>query len=153
MLYTNKKRLNAQKFIITDKLLQDMFNECNKLYFNNNIKAIPLEIITDFNSNGNFVYTINNSNYTITNYKIQISNARKRSKTAYITTLIHEILHYMVISKLSTLIIKQALWYDLNGNNDMSDKLLYNNKYAHTGDWLKLANNINKLYGIKINRN
>lgn len=152
MKYTNKKRREAQEFTITDDLLANMFIECNKLYFDNSLPSIPLEIISDNSVNGNFVYNINYTDNTATNFKIQLSNARKRTKSEYIATIIHEILHYEVISKLPSLTIKEAAWYELNGNTDKADQLLYNNKYAHTGDWLEKANSINKLYGIKINR-
>lgn len=129
-----------------------MFNDCNKMYFNNTIPDLPIEIINDNNVNGNFIYDVNYDTHTTSNYKIQISNSRTRTKTAYISTLVHEIIHYLVVSKFSEQIIKEAEWYDKNGQIDKVNKLLYNDKYAHTDEWLKIATNINKLYGIKIHK-
>lgn len=152
MKYTNKKRQIAQKFEITKDLAQNLFADCNKLYFNNTIPELPIEIITNDSVNGNFVYDINFDTNTTSNYKIQISNWRQRTKNAYISTIIHEIIHYLVISKLSKQTIKEAAWYEQNSNSEKVDELLYNGKYAHSNEWLKIASNINKIYGIKIHK-
>lgn len=152
MKYTNKKRLAVQEIEMTSELATDIFTECNRLFFNSELPDLPIEIINDPTVNGDFKYDIDFGHKVITNYKIQISNARKRTKAKFISTMIHEILHYKVISNLSEETIKRAIWYHEDGNIDQFNQLLYNDKYAHTNEWLTYADNINKLYGIKINR-
>ena len=97
-------------------------------------------------------YDVDLDKKTISNYKIQISKNRKRTRKAFISTMIHEMLHYEVISEIPKEQIDQAAWYYQEGDIDKFNKLLYNDKYAHSGEWAVKADNINKLYGIKINK-
>lgn len=152
MQYTNKKRLNVQEFEINDEIASNLFLECNQLFFNNKIPEIPIEIIESDTLNGDLKYDVDLDKKTISNYKIQISKSRKRTRKAFISTMIHEMLHYEVVSKISKEQIDQAAWYYQEGDIDKFNKLLYNDKYAHSGEWTVKADNINKLYGIKINK-
>ena len=152
MQYTNKKRLNVQEFEINDEIASNLFLECNRLFFDNKIPEIPIEIIESNTLNGDLKYDVDLDKKTISNYKIQISKSRKRTRKAFISTMIHEMLHYEVISEIPKEQIDQAAWYYQEGDIDKFNKLLYNDKYAHSGEWAVKADNINKLYGIKINK-
>lgn len=152
MQYTNKKRLSVQEFEINDEIASNLFLECNRLFFNNKIPEIPIEIIESNTLNGDLKYDVDLDKKTISNYKIQISKSRKRTRKAFISTMIHEMLHYEVVSEIPKEQIDQAAWYYQEGNIDKFNKLLYNDKYAHSGEWAVKADNINKLYGIKINK-
>ena len=152
MQYTNKKRLNVQEFEINDEIASNLFLECNRLFFDNKIPEIPIEIIESDTLNGDLKYDVDLDKKTISNYKIQISKSRKRTRKAFISTMIHEMLHYEVISEIPKEQIDQAAWYYQEGDIDKFNKLLYNDKYAHSGEWAVKADNINKLYGIKINK-
>ena len=152
MQYTNKKRLNIQEIEINDEIASSLFLECNRLFFDNKIPEIPIEIIDSDTLNGDLKYDVDLDKKSISNYKIQISKSRKRTKKAFISTMVHEMLHYEVVSEITKDQIDQAAWYYQEGDMDKFDKLLYNNKYAHTGLWAEKADNINKLYGIKINK-
>lgn len=152
MQYTNKKRLAVQEFEITQELAENLYAECNRLFFNNDLPHIPIEIITDDDINGDFKYDVDFENGKLNNFRIQISNARKRTKAKYISTIVHEIIHYLVVSEITPATIDEAIWYYKDNNQDKFDELLYNNKYAHTGKWSTKADYINKVYGIKINR-
>lgn len=152
MQYTNKKRLSVQEFEINDEIASSLFLECNRLFFDNKIPEIPIEIIESDTLNGDLKYDVDLDKKTISNYKIQISKSRKRTKKAFISTMIHEILHYEVVSEIPKEQIDQAAWYYQEGDIDKFNKLLYNDKYAHSGEWAVKADNINKLYGIKINK-
>lgn len=152
MQYTNKKRLSVQEFEINDEIASSLFLECNRLFFDNKIPEIPIEIIESNTLNGDLKYDVDLDKKTISNYKIQISKSRKRTKKAFISTMIHEMLHYEVISEIPKEQIDQAAWYYQEGDIDKFNKLLYNDKYAHSGEWAVKADNINKLYGIKINK-
>ena len=152
MQYTNKKRLNVQEFEINDEIASSLFLECNRLFFDNKIPEIPIEIIESDTLNGDLKYDVDLDKKTISNYKIQISKSRKRTKKAFISTMIHEMLHYEVVSEIPKEQIDQAAWYYQEGDIDKFNKLLYNDKYAHSGEWAIKADNINKLYGIKINK-
>lgn len=152
MQYTNKKRLNVQEFEINDEIASSLFLECNRLFFDNKIPEIPIEIIESDTLNGDLKYDVDLDKKTISNYKIQISKSRKRTKKAFISTMIHEMLHYEVVSEIPKEQIDQAAWYYQEGDIDKFNKLLYNDKYAHSGEWAVKADNINKLYGIKINK-
>lgn len=152
MQYTNKKRLNAQEFEINDEIAANIFAECNRLFFDNKLPEIPIEIIESDTLNGDLKYDVDLDKKTISNYKIQISKSRKRTKKAFISTMIHEMLHYEVVSEIPEEQIDQAAWYYQEGDVDKFNKLLYNDIYAHSGEWAVKADNINKLYGIKINK-
>ncbi len=152
MQYTNKKRLSVQEFEINDEIASSLFLECNRLFFDNKIPEIPIEIIESNTLNGDLKYDVDLDKKTISNYKIQISKSRKRTRKAFISTMIHEMLHYEVISEIPKEQIDQAAWYYQEGDIDKFNKLLYNDKYAHSGEWAVKADNINKLYGIKINK-
>ena len=152
MQYTNKKRLSVQEFEINDEIASNLFLECNRLFFDNKIPEIPIEIIESDTLNGDLKYDVDLDKKTISNYKIQISKSRKRTRKAFISTMIHEMLHYEVISEIPKEQIDQAAWYYQEGDIDKFNKLLYNDKYAHSGEWAVKADNINKLYGIKINK-
>jgi len=152
MQYTNKKRLSVQEFEINDEIASNLFLECNRLFFDNKIPEIPIEIIESNTLNGDLKYDVDLDKKTISNYKIQISKSRKRTRKAFISTMIHEMLHYEVISEIPKEQIDQAAWYYQEGDIDKFNKLLYNDKYAHSGEWAVKADNINKLYGIKINK-
>lgn len=152
MQYTNKKRLSVQEFEINDEIASSLFLECNRLFFDNKIPEIPIEIIESDTLNGDLKYDVDLDKKTISNYKIQISKSRKRTKKAFISTMIHEMLHYEVVSEIPKEQIDQAAWYYQEGDIDKFNKLLYNDKYAHSGEWAVKADNINKLYGIKINK-
>ena len=152
MQYTNKKRLSVQEFEINDEIASSLFLECNRLFFDNKIPEIPIEIIESNTLNGDLKYDVDLDKKTISNYKIQISKSRKRTRKAFISTMIHEMLHYEVVSGISKEQIDQAAWYYQEGDIDKFNKLLYNDKYAHSGEWAVKADNINKLYGIKINK-
>lgn len=152
MQYTNKKRLSVQEFEINDEIASSLFLECNRLFFDNKIPEIPIEIIESNTLNGDLKYDVDLEKKTISNYKIQISKSRKRTKKAFISTMIHEMLHYEVVSEIPKEQIDQAAWYYQEGDIDKFNKLLYNDKYAHSGEWAVKADNINKLYGIKINK-
>lgn len=152
MQYTNKKRLSVQEFEINDEIASSLFLECNRLFFNNKIPEIPIEIIESDTLNGDLKYDVDLDKKTISNYKIQISKSRKRTRKAFISTMIHEMLHYEVVSEIPKEQIDQAAWYYQEGDIDKFNKLLYNDKYAHSGEWAVKADNINKLYGIKINK-
>ena len=152
MQYTNKKRLSVQEFEINDEIASSLFLECNRLFFDNKIPEIPIEIIESDTLNGDLKYDVDLDKKTISNYKIQISKSRKRTKKAFISTMIHEMLHYEVVSEIPKEQIDQAAWYYQEGDIDKFNKLLYNDKYAHSGEWAIKADNINKLYGIKINK-
>lgn len=152
MQYTNKKRLNAQEFEINNEIAANIFAECNRLFFDNKLPEIPIEIIESDTLNGDLKYDVDLDKKTISNYKIQISKSRKRTKKAFISTMIHEMLHYEVVSEIPEEQIDQAAWYYQEGDVDKFNKLLYNDIYAHSGEWAVKADNINKLYGIKINK-
>jgi hypothetical protein len=152
MQYTNKKRLSVQEFEINDEIASNLFLECNRLFFDNKIPEIPIEIIESNTLNGDLKYDVDLDKKTISNYKIQISKSRKRTRKAFISTMIHEMLHYEVVSEIPKEQIDQAAWYYQEGDIDKFNKLLYNDKYAHSGEWAVKADNINKLYGIKINK-
>ncbi len=152
MQYTNKKRLSVQEFEINNEIASSLFLECNRLFFDNKIPEIPIEIIESDTLNGDLKYDVDLDKKTISNYKIQISKSRKRTKKAFISTMIHEMLHYEVVSEIPKEQIDQAAWYYQEGDIDKFNKLLYNDKYAHSGEWAVKADNINKLYGIKINK-
>jgi hypothetical protein len=152
MQYTNKKRLSVQEFEINDEIASNLFLECNRLFFDNKIPEIPIEIIESDTLNGDLKYDVDLDKKTISNYKIQISKSRKRTRKAFISTMIHEMLHYEVVSEIPKEQIDQAAWYYQEGDIDKFNKLLYNDKYAHSGEWAVKADNINKLYGIKINK-
>lgn len=152
MQYTNKKRLSVQEFEINGEIASSLFLECNRLFFDNKIPEIPIEIIESNTLNGDLKYDVDLDKKTISNYKIQISKSRKRTKKAFISTMIHEMLHYEVVSEIPKEQIDQAAWYYQEGDIDKFNKLLYNDKYAHSGEWAVKADNINKLYGIKINK-
>jgi hypothetical protein len=152
MQYTNKKRLSVQEFEINDEIASNLFLECNRLFFDNKIPEIPIEIIESNTLNGDLKYDVDLDKKTISNYKIQISKSRKRTRKAFISTMIHEILHYEVVSEIPKEQIDQAAWYYQEGDIDKFNKLLYNDKYAHSGEWAVKADNINKLYGIKIDK-
>lgn len=152
MKYTNKKRLAVQEFEITKELAENLFAECNKLFFNSELPDIPIEIISSDTLNGDFKYDVDFGHGKLTNFKIQISNSRKRTKCKYVSTMVHEMLHYLVVSEITPDIIDEAIWYYKDNNTDKFNELLYNDKYAHTGKWLAQADYINKVYGIKINR-
>lgn len=152
MQYTNKKRLSVQEFEINEEIASNLFLECNRLFFDNKIPEIPIEIIESDTLNGDLKYDVDLNKKTISNYKIQISKSRKRTKKAFISTMVHEMLHYEVVSEIPKEVIDKAAWYYQEGDTDTFDMLLYNNKYAHSGEWAIKADNINKLYGIKINK-
>ena len=152
MQYTNKKRLNVQEFEINEEIASNLFLECNRMFFDNKIPEIPIEIIESDTLNGDLKYDVNMDKKSISNYKIQISKSRKRTKKAFISTMIHEMLHYEVISEIPKERIDEAVWYYHEGDIEKFNKLLYADKYAHTGEWALKADNINKLYGIKINK-
>lgn len=152
MQYTNKKRLNAQEFEINDEIAANIFAECNRLFFDNKLPEIQIEIIESDTLNGDLKYDVDLDKKSISNYKIQISKSRKRTKKAFISTMIHEMLHYEVVSEIPEEQIDQAAWYYQEGDVDKFNKLLYNDIYAHSGEWAVKADNINKLYGIKINK-
>lgn len=152
MQYTNKKRLKVQEFEINDEIASSLFLECNRLFFDNKLPEIPIEIIESDTLNGDLKYDVDLNKKSISNYKIQISKSRKRTKKAFISTMVHEMLHYEVVSEIPKEQIDQAAWYYQEGDLDTFNKLLYNDKYAHSGEWAVKADNINKLYGIKINK-
>lgn len=100
MQYTNKKRLKIQEIEINDEIASSLFLECNRLFFDNKIPEIPIEIIESDTMNGDLKYDVDLNNKTISNYRIQISKSRKRTKKAFISTMIHEMLHYEVVSEI-----------------------------------------------------
>ena len=80
MQYTNKKRLSVQEFEINDEIASSLFLECNRLFFDNKIPEIPIEIIESNTLNGDLKYDVDLDKKTISNYKIQISKSRKRTR-------------------------------------------------------------------------
>lgn len=152
MKYTNKKRQAVQEFEITQADAENLFAECNRLFFNNDLSEIPIAITNSQTMNGDFKYDVDFESKKLTNFRIEISNNRLRTKSKYMATMIHEMLHYQIIANITPDTINEAIWYYYENNNDKFNELLYNDKFAHTGEWLEKAETINKLYGIKINR-
>lgn len=150
MKFINKKRREVQQITPTVELLQEMFAECNHLYFCDSLK--PISIIT-FESNdnyGEFRCNLNEKNACLDNLQIAINISKPRTKSEYEATLIHEMIHYKVMSNLSSTTIKKSLWHKRNGDSELADKILYQGNYAHTNEWKTLAEDINRVYKLNI---
>lgn len=139
-------------FEITQEIAESLYKECNEKYFDYMLDFIPIILENDPSINGEFKFGINKRNGKIKNPYIIISTARKRTMDQYISTMIHEMIHYKIISEMPVSKIKEAIAFEKAKNFDEMNKLLYLNEYAHTGEWSNYANYINNTYGIKLNR-
>lgn len=139
-------------FEINEDQVNDLYKMCNEKYFDYSLEFIPIELVNDPLNNGEFKFGINKRNGKIKDPHIIISTARKRTPEQYVSTMIHEMIHYKIISETPVDKIKEALAYEKAGNIDEMNKILYLGEYAHTGAWAEYADFINNTYGIKLNR-
>lgn len=151
MKYTTSKRLKIQKIQINQSYIEKLFDDCNKLYFNNKLPKLPINLITSSKVNGDFTFDVDFNINKITNMSIQINALNERSNNRLTATMVHEMLHYKVALELSEDEIKKAVWYYNDGQIDLFNKIMYADKYAHTGKWLDYVNEINSVYKLNIN--
>ena len=148
MKIQNDKRRQAQ-LVNSDEIdLQQMFAECNHLYFNDELKEIPVNFDNSDVNYGEFYCDIDDNQ--ITNMHISIAKNHSRTKKEYISTLVHEMIHYKIMSDIKPSDIKKALWYKADGKIDEYNKLLFQEEYAHNEKFKDIASLINKLYGLNI---
>lgn len=150
MRFVNKKRREAQKYNPTLEDLVNIFFECNKLYFNDELPEIPIETMNSEKDYGELEYRINSEQKRFDILKIKIDISHERTKKNYISTMIHEMIHYKIFKEIEQETIKRALWEKNNGNTQLFNELLYQENFAHSKDFIKIANNINKIYGLNI---
>lgn len=148
MKIANDKRRAAQIVQPKDLNLQMMFAECNHLYFNDELKEIPIEFEPNNINYGEFYYDITPKG--IDNCHIKIANNHERTKKEYLSTLVHEMIHYKIMSEITQSDIKQALWYKDDGDMETYNKLLFQGEYVHSDKFKNIASLINKIYDLNI---
>ena len=94
MKIANDKRRAAQIVQPKDLNLQMMFAECNHLYFNDELKEIPIEFEHNDVNYGEFYYDITPKG--IDNCHIKIADNHERTKKEYVSTLVHEMIHLLI---------------------------------------------------------
>lgn len=146
MKFINSKRREVQKITPNEELLQEMFATCNHLYFDDKLKPIKIDIIESTDNYGEFHCNLNDKTNELEDFKIAINISLPRTKSEYECTLLHEMIHYKIMSEISQSTIKKSIWHKRNGNNDLADKLLYQGNYAHTDKWKTMAEDINRIY-------
>ena len=125
-----------------------MFAECNRLYFNDELKEIPIEFEHNDVNYGEFYYDITPKG--IDNCHIKIADNHERTKKEYVSTLVHEMIHYKIMSEIPQSDIKQALWYKDDGDMETYNKLLLQGEYVHSDKFKNIASLINKIYDLNI---
>lgn len=140
-----------KNLILTQELAEELFNTCNRVYFNNRLKKIPITLIDDVENNGTFKFDIDFDSNTYVNLRIEMSAGHRRSFNMYKNTMIHELAHYKVLFDLSENKKLESVKYYRDGQMDKFEKIVLIGKYAHTGKWKKLIQKINNTYGLTIN--
>lgn len=149
MKIQNDKRRAAQLVAPSELNLQQMFAECNHLYFNDQLKEIPVEFEDNDVNYGEFYCDIC-KDATIQNMHIKIAQNHSRTLNEYKSTLVHEMIHYQIMSEIPQIDIKKALWYKEDGDIETYNKLLYQDNYIHSDKFKEIATLINNLYGLNI---
>lgn len=121
----------------------EIFNECLQKYFKH-LKPIPIKV-ESINEFGLFKFDI--SGTSLINPEIIISNKKLRPESGYRNTILHELIHYSVFSKLNLDEISEIL--TLN-NQDLFDKITETGKYAHGEKWNSEKTAINNIYNLNI---
>ncbi len=152
MKYTNTKRIKEQVVIINQAYVEKLFNDCNLLYFENKLTPIPINIINSVEVNGDFTFNIDFDKKVIDSMVIQINQLRPRTQNQLISTMVHEMIHYVVTSQFKPELIDEAIWYYKNNNREKFDQLLLVGKYAHSGKWAEVAKSLVDKYNLKINK-
>ena len=124
MKIANDKRRAAQIVQPKDLNLQMMFAECNHLYFNDELKEIPIEFEPNNVNYGEFYYDITPKG--IDNCHIKIADNHERTKKEYVSTLVHEMIHYYLAYK------------------------HIDNEITHGEAFLKMSEGFNRKYGLNI---
>lgn len=136
---------------LTQEIADSLFAECNKTYFNNKLKKIPIILVSDIKNNGMFKFDIDLEHNTYTNMRIELSTGHRRTMDLYKNTMIHELTHYMVLAELTDKKKSESIEYYRDGLIDKFEKLLLIGQYAHTGKWKKTIQKINNTYHRDIN--
>lgn len=145
---TEPTSLNLAGAIMTlFKISQDyalkLYEEYLKKYFNG-LKPIPLKV-EPINELGLFKFDIDR--FSLVNPQIIISNKKYRTDESYKNTILHELLHYSVYSKLSADEIYTAI---SSNNQEIFDELLEMGKHAHGEKWNSEKDAINNIYNLNI---
>ena len=142
--------LFSDKFILTEKYLEKIFDACNNMYFENSLTKIPVKIIDSEDANGYFKFDIDPENRILKNPRIEISKTHKLPYEILERTMIHEMVHYKIFLDLTEDEIFMAFNAYKFGNDELFNRLLGLGKYGHSGKWEEYIRNINNKYNLKI---
>lgn len=120
-----------------------IYNECLTNYFKE-LQPIPIKV-EPINEFGLFKFDIFKDQFI--NPQIIISNSKFRTYEAYKNTILHELVHYSVYSKLKDDEIREAI---CSNNQEIFDKMLGFGKYAHGEKWNSEKDAINNIYNLNI---
>lgn len=134
--------LKRKEITLNNDIIKEMFAECNHLYFCDTLPVIPINIIHSTTNYGELHFTIKENAFQ--DFYMNISDVI-RTKTQLKNVIMHEMCHLAVFYKFTEQDIKHAI-----DNPKEFNKLLCIEEYAHSGEWLKLASSINKLYKLNI---
>lgn len=121
----------------------ELFNECLQKYFKH-LKPIPIKV-EPINELGLFKFDI--SGTSLINPEIIISNKKHRTEEGYKDTILHELIHYSIFSKLNKDEISKIL---ATNNQDLFEKMTETGKYAHGEKWNYEKAAINNIYNLNI---
>lgn len=144
-----RKNYTEEKILPTYQEILEMVAECNRLYFGNMLKPCAIQI-KDMYNYGEFHCDIDEKHNVIVNPLIVINISKARSKKKFMATIAHELLHYKVMSEIPTADIERAVELKNKGNLDIFNEIMFQDRYAHTGKWKTLAEDINRIYKLNI---
>ena len=130
-------------FKISQDYALKLYEECLQKYFNE-LKPIPLKV-EPINELGLFKFDI--AGFSLVNPQIIISNKKYRTDEGYKNTILHELIHYSIYSKLSADEIYRAI---SSNNQEIFDELLEMGKHAHDKKWNSEKDTINNIYNLNI---
>lgn len=141
------------KYIINQNQADELYRSCNKYFFDYGLDFPDIILVDNPLHAGEFKFDINFDKYCLENFRIEISINRKRSDDNYVSTMVHEMIHYKIVSELSKKDVKKAIKYIETNEQNKADKILCTGEYAHADKFIKIADDINNKYKIYINRN
>ena len=139
-----------QTIEIDNDFCEKAFDKFNQKYFDGKLAKIPFEIKNIPGCSGQFSFNVNFREKKFIPNCIRMSNKDAWTLSTFRNTLVHEMLHYYVDCYDSGLIDEDwnsAFYYFIRGNKRKARSILGTSDAAcHSGNWLRLAKELNKKY-------